>query len=290
MIADKVKHEEVAYLKTERGKFTIQCVMLAALALVQPRFAMTSQKPWNYPLFVAHRGGGTLAPENTLSSMRTGVKFGYKMAEYDVKLSQDGVAILMHDATLERTTNGVGHAGNLSFAELAALDAGSWFGPDFAGETIPTLAAVARYTQAVGMASNIEIKPTPGLEMITGSRVAEIAQSLWAAALPQPLLSSFSVDSLRAAKAAVPALPIGWITDSLQAGWQQTVVDLECVSIHLKHTLVTKPLIAELRQMGLRIAVWTVNDPVRASELLDWGIDALITDALDRIHPGERIV
>ena len=246
---------------------------------------MTTSRPWNYPLFVAHRGGGTLAPENTLSALRTGTQLGYKMAEYDVKLSRDGVAILMHDAGLERTTNGKGLAGDMNFAALATLDAGSWFGLKFAGEPIPTLEAIARYTQAVGMASNIEIKPTPGLEALTGRGVAELAQTLWSTASILPLLSSFSIDALRAAQAAVPTMPRGWITDSLDAGWQQTISELECVSIHLKHTLVTKPLIAELRQNGLRIAVWTVNDRDRASQLLDWGIDALITDALDRIHP-----
>lgn len=246
---------------------------------------MRSAQPWEYPTFVAHRGGGSLAPENTLSAMRTGTRFGYKMAEYDVKLSSDGVAILMHDSVLDRTTNGKGSAGDLNFAEIAALDAGSWYSPDFAGETVPTLEAIARYTQAVGMASNIEIKPTPGLEAITGARVAELAQTLWATAALPPLLSSFSIDSLRAAKQAVPSLPRGWITDSLSEGWQRAVSELGCVSIHLKHTLVTQALIAELRQAGLRIAVWTVNDPIRANELLDWGIDALITDALDRITP-----
>lgn len=246
---------------------------------------MRSAQPWEYPTFVAHRGGGSLAPENTLSAMRTGTRFGYKMAEYDVKLSSDGVVILMHDSVLDRTTNGKGSAGDLNFAEIAALDAGSWYSPDFAGETVPTLEAIARYTQAVGMASNIEIKPTPGLEAITGARVAELAQTLWATAALPPLLSSFSIDSLRAAKQAVPSLPRGWITDSLSEGWQRAVSELGCVSIHLKHTLVTQALIAELRQAGLRIAVWTVNDPIRANELLDWGIDALITDALDRITP-----
>ena len=246
---------------------------------------MTPAQSWKYPLFVAHRGGGSLAPENTLSAMRTGTHFGYKMAEYDVKLSSDGVAILMHDSVLDRTTNGKGSAGDLTFADIAGLDAGSWYSPSFAGETVPTLEAIARYTQAVGMASNIEIKPTPGLEALTGARVAELAQTLWANAALPPLLSSFSIESLRAAKQAVPNLPRGWITESLTEGWQRTVSELECVSIHLNHTLVTQELIAELRRAGLRIAVWTVNDPIRANELLDWGIDALITDALDRIDP-----
>ncbi|MBZ1349266.1 glycerophosphodiester phosphodiesterase [Alcaligenaceae bacterium LF4-65] len=246
---------------------------------------MTPSQTWQYPQLVAHRGGGSLAPENTLSALRAGTQFGYKMAEYDVKLSKDGVAILLHDAALDRTTNGKGAAGDLDFAALATLDAGSWFAPSFAGEAIPTLGAIARYTQAVGMASNIEIKPTPGLETVTGMRVAELAQTLWSGVSPPPLLSSFSLESLRAAKQAAPSLPRGWITDTLSAGWQQALAELECVSLHLKHTLVTKALIAELRNQGLRLAVWTVNDPVRANELLGWGVDAVITDAIDRIHP-----
>jgi glycerophosphoryl diester phosphodiesterase len=246
---------------------------------------MTPSQTWQYPQLVAHRGGGSLAPENTLSALRAGTQFGYKMAEYDVKLSKDGVAILLHDAALDRTTNGKGAAGDLDFAALATLDAGSWFAPAFAGEAIPTLGAIARYTQAVGMASNIEIKPTPGLETVTGMRVAQLAQTLWSGVSLPPLLSSFSLESLRAAKQAAPSLPRGWITDTLNAGWQQALAELECVSLHLKHTLVTKALIAELRNQGLRLAVWTVNDPVRANELLGWGVDAVITDAIDRIHP-----
>jgi glycerophosphoryl diester phosphodiesterase len=135
------------------------------------------------------------------------------------------------------------------------------------------------------MASNIEIKPTPGLETVTGMCVAELAQTLWSGVSPPPLLSSFSLESLRAAKQAAPSLPRGLITDTLKAGWQQALAELECVSLHLKHTLVTEALIAELHNHGLRLAVWTVNDPVRASELLSWGVDAVITDAIDRIQP-----
>ena len=105
---------------------------------------MQTLPPWPYPHLVAHRGAGTLAPENTLAAMRVGASFGYKMVEFDAKLSQDQVAILLHDTDLDRTTNGRGKAADHPYATLAKLDAGIWFSAAFRGEPIPTLEAVAR--------------------------------------------------------------------------------------------------------------------------------------------------
>ena len=96
-------------------------------------------KSWPYPLWVAHRGAGKLAPENTMAAFRLGAAHGYRMFECDAKLSADGVLFLMHDATLERTTNGHGTGGDLSMGEIAQLDAGSWHSRAFAGEALPTL-------------------------------------------------------------------------------------------------------------------------------------------------------
>ncbi len=246
---------------------------------------MQTLPPWPYPRFVAHRGGGTHAPENTLAAMRTGVSFGYKMVEFDAKLSQDHVAILLHDHELDRTTNGHGHAEAHSFADLAQLDAGKWFGPAFAGETIPTLRAIARYTLAQQVASNIEIKPSPGLEVLTGTLIARQARDDWQTATVPPLLSSFSVQALEAAQKESPVLPRGWITSTLDPNWQNTLTRLGCVSIHLNHSLMTPALVSEIHAAGFRVAVWTVNDPVQARELLRWGVDSVITDALALIQP-----
>ncbi|XHO05074.1 hypothetical protein ACEQUB_01970 [Ralstonia syzygii] len=133
---------------------------------------------WPYPRAIAHRGAGKLAPENTLAAFRHGASFGYRMFEFDVKLSGDGVAVLLHDATLERTTSGHGRIDALSFSQIAQLDAGSWHSPAFAGEPVPTLAAVARYLRANGFLANIEIKPVPGTEWRTGAAVALDASTL----------------------------------------------------------------------------------------------------------------
>ena len=119
--------------------------------------------PWPYPRLVAHRGAGKLAPENTMAAFRLGASFGYRAFEFDVKLWSDGRRFLLHDAALERTTSGQGRADALTLGELAMLDAGSWHGPAFAGEGLPTLTGVLRYMQANRFAVNIEIKPTPGM-------------------------------------------------------------------------------------------------------------------------------
>jgi len=123
---------------------------------------------WPYSRWIAHRGAGKLAPENTLAAFRTGATHGYRMFECDVKLSSDGVPFLLHDSTLERTTNGQGTAGAHSWQALSQLDAGSWHSRAFAGEPLPTLEAVARFCQHNGYLLNIEIKPTPGTERPTG--------------------------------------------------------------------------------------------------------------------------
>ena len=134
---------------------------------------------WPYPYWIAHRGAGKLAPENTLAAFRLGAAHGYRMFECDVKLSADGVPFLLHDATLQRTSNGQGTAGDQPWATLSQHDAGSWHSRAWAGEPLPSFEAVARYCLRNGHALNIEIKPTPGAERLTGEVVARHAARLW---------------------------------------------------------------------------------------------------------------
>jgi glycerophosphoryl diester phosphodiesterase len=241
---------------------------------------------WPYPRLAAHRGAGKRAPENTLAAFRVGHSHGYRMAEFDVKLSADGVAFLLHDSTLERTTNGVGRADALPLRDLALLDAGSWHSAPYAGEPLPPLATIARWTRANEMAVNIEIKPTPGRERETGAAVALDAKALWAGADVKPLLSSFSEDALDAAREAVPELPRAWLVELLADDWRSTIVRLGCIALDAKHTLLTRELVADVRGAGMRVATWTANDPARVAELVGYGVDTIITDAVDVIVPG----
>lgn len=239
--------------------------------------------PWRYPARVAHRGAGKLAPENTLAALRLGHAHGYRMAEIDAKLSADGVPFLLHDETLDRTTDGRGRADLLGWRELARLDAGSWHSPAYAGEPLPTLQAVARWCRANGVALNIEIKPMPGRERETGAAIALDALALWEGAVLPPLLSSFSDESLAAARDAAPDLPRAWLTEDLPNDWLDRCRALGCVALDAKHTLVDESVVRAAHAAGLRVAVWTVNDPARAAQLAGWGVDCVITDAVDRI-------
>lgn len=249
---------------------------------------------WPYPRWIAHRGAGKLAPENTLAAFRLGARHGYRMFECDAKLSADGVVLLLHDATLERTSNGRGQAGDQPWAALAQLDAGSWHSSDYAGEPLPTLQNLARFCLHQGHALNIEIKPTPGQESLTGRLVAEQAERWWAEhaasqpdqpAAPPPLLTSFQVAALAAAQAAAPALPRGLLLHEFWDGWQEAAQALDCAALVCHHPLWTRELIAQAHAQGWRALAYTVNQAAEAEQLLDWGLDAVITDRVDLLGP-----
>ena len=240
---------------------------------------------WPYPPLCAHRGAGKLAPENTLAAFRLGHAHGYRMAEFDVKLSADGVAFLLHDDTLDRTTNAQGRADARTWRELAQLDAGGWHSPAYAGEPLPTLAAVARWSIAHDVAVNVEIKPTRGRERETGAAIALDAATLWTGARLPPLLSSFSDVALEAARDAASALPRAYLFEELDADTVSRATALGCVALDAKHTLLTADLIARANAAKLRLVAWTVNEPSRAAALRTQGIDTVITDAIDTIAP-----
>jgi glycerophosphoryl diester phosphodiesterase len=242
---------------------------------------------WPYPLWIAHRGAGKLAPENTLAAFRIGAAHGYRAFECDVKLSADGVPFLLHDASLQRTTSGTGAAGERSWSELSRLDAGGWHSRAFAGETLPGLEAIARYCIRNALALNIEIKPTPGVEAQTGRAVALEAARLWAGQAVQPLLSSFQPEALQAARDAVPNLPRALLADTLYEGWFDQAQALGCVAVVTNHVLMDATLIDRVHGAGLRAMVYTVNDPAEAQRLLALGIDGMITDAVDQFAPRE---
>ncbi len=249
---------------------------------------------WPYPRWVAHRGAGKLAPENTLAAFRVGAGHGYRMFECDVKLSADGVPFLLHDATLERTSKGPRQiaegasnvAGDHPWAALAQLDAGSWHSRAFAGEPLPSFENIARYCLHNGFFLNIEIKPTPGFERVTGEVVAQHAARLWQSAAVPPLLTSFQPEALQAARDAQPLLPRGLLLDSLWSGWMETAQKLGCVAVVCNHALWDKASVGQARDARLRCVSYTVNDEWAAQRLLDLGTDSIITDRVDLFSPA----
>jgi glycerophosphoryl diester phosphodiesterase len=236
--------------------------------------------PWPYPKLFAHRGGGTLAPENTLAGMRMAEKCGYRAVEFDVKLSRDNRAILLHDDTLERTTNGQGLARDFAYGELALLDAGLWHSPRFQFEPIPRFDGIAWHLIRAGMLANVEIKPCEGRDAQTGEIVGRLCAEYWAQAVPC-LVSSFSYAALKAARAVAPGLPFGWLVRSPGPSDWEILAELGCVSFHFWEHVATREVIDEAHRRGYRVLLWTVNEVARAQELFAMGADGLFTDNLE---------
>ncbi|MBO9516297.1 MAG: glycerophosphodiester phosphodiesterase [Variovorax sp.] len=242
---------------------------------------------WVYPRWIAHRGAGKLAPENTLAAFRLGADYGFRMFECDAKLSADDVPFLLHDATLERTSNGHGTAGDQPWSALSQLDAGGWHSRRFAGEPLATLEALIRFCLANRHALNIEIKPTPGLEQKTGEIVARRAAQLWTdASLPPPLLTSFRPESLLGAMTVQPELPRGLLLDTLWDGCFDHARQLRCQAIVCNHALWDAALVARVHQARMRALSYTVNDEWAAERLIALGTDGIITDRVDRFSPA----
>lgn len=241
--------------------------------------------PWPYPRMIAHRGGGTLAPENTLAAIRTAPRHGYRGVEFDVMLSADAQVVLIHDETLARTTSGRGNVADTPAAILAGLDAGSWKDARFAGEPVPSFEAAAALCIELGLWANIEIKPAKGHDARTGDVAGRIAARLWQGAKTLPLISSFRRAALVAAHETAPDFPLGWLVDRIEPGWQQQLAELGCVSLNCNQAHLTEAQARQIKDAGYWLFCWTVNDPADARRLFDWGVDAMVTDRIDLLPP-----
>lgn len=238
---------------------------------------------WPYPKILAHRGGGTLAPENTLAALRCALAHGFHAVEFDVMGLADGDLVLMHDPERGRTVAGSGSVAACTAAELAAADAGSWFSAEFAGEPVPSFAAAAAFCVCHGLWMNAEIKPVPGAESATGALVGAAC-----AALPpgSVLLSSFSEAALRAAQRAAPTVPRGLLVEAVPPDWRARLEALQAVALHARAEGLTAAQAQAVKAAGFGLLVYTVNDPDFARRLFALGVDAVCTDRLDRI-PAE---
>jgi glycerophosphoryl diester phosphodiesterase len=234
---------------------------------------------WPYPRVLAHRGGGALAPENTLGAIRLGASLGFRGVEFDVMLAGDGTPVLIHDETTERTTGVKGKVSEKSYRELSALDAGN-------GEPIPRFEDAAALCRSLGVWANVEIKPARGHERATGEAVARLASELWREASLPPVLSSFSSEALEAARAVCPALKYGWLVKEIPADWRLRLGELGCVALHCDHRKLAQQTARAVRDAGYALLCWTVNEPAAARRVLGWGADCLVTDALRDIGPG----
>lgn len=247
---------------------------------------------WPYPKIVAHRGGGSLAPENTIAGLRCGLAYGYRAVEFDVMLSRDGMGMVIHDSEFGRTVAGVGGVADTDAGQLAGMDAGAWFGPDYRGERVPAFVEFVDYCKAQRIWMNIEIKPAPGHEAETGRWVGLATAERFQAELEGgdptalPLLASFSQVALEAARAVAPALPRAWLVDTVPADWQAQARELGVVAVHTNHQHLTRAQVQAIKSAGYGLFCYTVNEAPRARAILDWGVDAFCTDRIDLIPPN----
>jgi glycerophosphoryl diester phosphodiesterase len=246
---------------------------------------LTDRPYWPYPRIIAHRGGGLLAPENTLAALRYAANLGFAGVEFDVKLTADDVPVLFHDDTLERTTDGSGLVADTRFDIITQFDAGGWFANEYAGEPVPAFAAASALCKEAGVWANVEIKPCPGREHATGRIVARMAKLLWSGAPLPPLLASFSADALDAAMAEAPGLPRALLCNTIPADWEQTLDRLQCIALHVAFDQLTKEAVTAVQATERGVLAYTVNDSVDALRLIEMGVDALITDQIDHITP-----
>ncbi len=220
---------------------------------------------------VAHRGASRAAPENTLAAIRAAAVEGADGVEIDARLTRDAEPVLMHDPDLLRTTGDPRPVAHCLLTDLAALDAGAWFGRDYAGERIPhleeALAAAAGF-QII----NLDLKSDPG----TSTELADRVLAVIAGSPAGRLCRIAAADSLILARCRerAPHIPVGRLIESPNTPWQPEGLSF----LSVREDLIDEPLLRRAADRGLEVWAWTVNDPDRARQLAQAGVAAVITN------------
>lgn len=228
----------------------------------------------------AHRGASGIAPENTMAAFKKAVEAGATWIETDVDVLKDGTPILIHDSSLDRTTNRSGSYYDLTVSDLDDIDAGSWFSPEFAGERIPTLAQLVAFMNETGLNANIEIKSNEAGAQMSLQLVDAILKELEALDGPQVIISSFNHVLLKIFKDKAPQYSVGalFVAENLWDDWKSILELVGADYIHPDDSTLTRAQVQAFREAGYGVNVWTVNSPARANELFNWGVTGIFTD------------
>jgi len=235
----------------------------------------------NRPLIFAHRGACRVAPENTLPAFEAAIRLGADGVELDVQYSSDGGLVVFHNPTLEKTSTGSGRVTSHTLAELRELDAGSWFGPEFAGVRIPTLDEVLVLLKGK-LLVNIELK---ALDVASQSLGPDVVQAVRRQDMAdQVVLSSFNPFALRAAKRAGPEMETALLLAPDLPGWMRWGITRRhslADGLHPELAMVDEAYVARARRLGMPVRVWTVNAEADLRRMIALGVDAIITDVPD---------
>ena len=230
-------------------------------------------RPW----IIGHRGAPGYAPENTMASFRRAVELGATFIETDLRLSHDARFVAMHDATLDRTSNGRGMVRDFTLAQLRELDAGSWYGPEFAGEKIPTLDEILNFAREADVVFYLEIKHEAGWGVHHG-----VAAALRAANEPaRTVVISFDSSMLRNLRSLDAGVLMGLLFENPIASVVEKAQQIGARQICPRADLVTPQLLSEAQDAGLQVAAWTVNEPAQMDALISMGVNGIMTDYPD---------
>jgi glycerophosphoryl diester phosphodiesterase len=228
-------------------------------------------------LTIAHRGASTLYPENTLRAFVAAAELGADMCEFDVRMTRDGEIVVIHDATVNRTTDGRGRVAAMSAAEIERLHAGVRFGAEFRSERIPTLAEVAAALGERRCGMDVELKAR-GLE----ARVCEVLRGC--GAIETTLVSSFDWDQLKIVVAQEPALRIALLGEKAAAILLEAAAAVRAFAIAPRFDIADAALCAEAHRRGLAVYVWTVDDAPAMRRLIAAGVDGIMTNNPQRLR------
>lgn len=232
-------------------------------------------------LVFGHRGAKAYAPENTLPAFEMALKQGAHGIELDVHRTRDGYPVVIHDFTVEQTTDGIGTITQMTLDQVRELDAGSWYSDKYRGVRVPTLDEVF---EAFGqeMFINVEIKTlseaSDGIEEVVVDRIRYFRLE------KRVIVSSFNPATLRRFRRLLPTVPIGFLyAPGLPVDTRPMMQDIRYELFHPYFEMITPRLVTESERAGRALVAWTVNDPHRAMLLAEWGVKALITDTPDTV-------
>ncbi len=237
-------------------------------------------QPRPSPLIIAHRGSSAHAPENTLAAFRLAAEQRADAIELDVDLTRDGHVMVMHDATIDRTTNGQGRVADLTLEEIRRVDAGVWKGASFASERVPLLSEVFEVFLGQRLLINVEIKRTSLRSNGVEAKVIEVIQRY--DLLERVIISSFNALALIRVKRCAPRLACGLLCapDGAIYGRQAWLAPLipGLDARHPHHSRVTPSVVEKYHRRGQKINVWTVNDAAIARAMTFARVDGIIGD------------
>ena len=239
---------------------------------------MTDRQPRSTDEVQAHRGASAVAPENTIAAFRAARDRGARWVELDVALLGDGTLVVIHDATLDRTTNRQGSLGSITAADLDGIDAGSRFGASFAGERLSTLSETLDALAGLGINVNVEIKQHAHHKSLAQLTEAVHACLRQHAGRTRVMISSFDPDCLRAMHRLDPGYELAMLWSELPADWLAQVQSIPARAVHLNYRSLSFRVLDIAREHGIAMRIWTCNDPAQIEPFWAEGLDAVITD------------